>query len=192
MPMPESDVTLVRANHRKEWVLGSVINRIPFSKIRCRLYERLGNVQFESVDDTLIMRGVEILDPEKLQIGKGTVVNRHVVLDARGGLEIGRDVGIAERSILLTGAHGFEGGVTDHVWRTRIEDKVFINLGAMVMPGVHVGEGAVIAAGAIVTKDVEPWSIVAGVPAKKIGDRTPCTYELFRRTAAGGYNPDWR
>lgn len=192
MPMPEADVTLVRANHRKEWFLGSIVNRIPFSKLRCRLYERIGAVQFESVDDTLIMRGVEILDPEKLQLGKGTVVNRHVVLDARGGLEIGRDVGIAERSILLTGAHGFEGGVTDHVWRTRIEDKVFINLGAKIMPGVVVGEGAVVAAGAIVTKDVEPWTIVAGVPAKKIADRTPCDYELFRRSAAGGYNPDWR
>jgi acetyltransferase-like isoleucine patch superfamily enzyme len=192
MPMPEADVTLVRANHRKEWFLGSLVNRIPFSKLRCRLYQRIGEVQFESVDDTLIMRGVEILDPEKLQLGKGTVVNRHVVLDARGGLEIGRDVGIAERSILLTGAHGFEGGVTDHVWRTRIEDKVFINLGAKIMPGVRVGEGAVIAAGAIVTKDVEPWTIVAGVPAKKIADRTPCDYELFRRSAAGGYNPDWR
>jgi acetyltransferase-like isoleucine patch superfamily enzyme len=192
MPMPESDVTLVRANHRKEWVLGSVINRIPFSKIRCRLYERLGRVQFESVDDTLIMRGVEILDPEKLQLGKGTVVNRHVVLDARGGLEIGREVGIAERSIILTSAHGFEGGITDHVWRTRIEDHVFINLGAMVMGGVHIGEGAVVAAGSIVTKDVEPWSIVAGIPAKKIGERAPSDYTLFRRAQAGGYNPDWR
>ncbi|MFT4034638.1 MAG: acyltransferase [Patulibacter sp.] len=192
MPLPEGDVTVVRANHRKEWLLGSLINRIPLSKWRCRLYERIGDVQFEAVDDTLIMRGVEILDPEKLQLGRGTVINRHVVLDARGGLEIGREVGVAERSVILTGAHGFEGGITDHVWRTRLEDKVFVNLGAKIMPGVIVGEGAVIAAGALVTKDVEPWSIVAGVPAKKIGERTPCDYELFRRSAAGAYNSDWR
>ena len=192
MPMPESDVTLVRANHRKEWFLGSLVNRIPFSKYRMRLYERIGRVQFESVDDTLFMRGVEVLDPEKIQVGRGTVVNRHVVLDGRGGLEIGREVGIAERSIILTSAHGFEGGITDHVWRTRIEDKVFINLGAKIMGGVIIGEGAVIAAGALVTKDVEPWAIMAGVPAKKIGERTPCDYELFRRGVAGGYNADWR
>ncbi|MEH3053620.1 MAG: acyltransferase [Patulibacter minatonensis] len=190
--MPESDVTQIHANHRKEWFLGSLVNRIPFSKLRGRLYARIGRVQFESVDDTLILRGVEIMDSHGLQIGKGTVVNRHVLLDARGGLEIGREVGIAERSVVLTGAHGFEGGITDHIWRTRIEDKVFINVGAMVMPGVIVGEGAVIAAGAVVTKDVEPWTIVAGVPAKRIADRTPCDYELFRRAAAGGYNPDWR
>src|SRR4051794_21817086 len=102
--MPASDVSLVHANHRKEWVLGSIINRIPFSKIRGRLYERLGPVKFESVDDTLILRGVEIMDPDKLQVGKGSVINRHVLLDARGGLEIGREVGIAERSVILTGA----------------------------------------------------------------------------------------
>lgn len=192
MPMPESDVTKVYANHRKEWLLGSVVNRIPFAARRMRLYQKLGGIQFESVDDTLFTRGVEILDPDKLQVGKGTVINRRVLLDARGGLEIGRDVGIAERSVILTGAHGFEGGVTDHVWRTRIEDKVFINLGAMIMPGVIVGEGAVVAAGAIVTKDVEPWTMVAGVPAKKIAERTPCDYELYRGGANSGFNPDWR
>lgn len=188
--MPESDVTLVRANLRKEWVLGSIINRIPFARTRMRLYERLSGITFEDIDHTLLFRGVEILDPDKLQLGRGTVINRNVLLDARGGLDIGREVGIAERSVIITGAHGFEGGVTDHVWRTRIEDKVFINLGAMVMAGVVVGEGAVIAAGALVTKDVEPWTIVAGVPAKKIGERTPCDYELFR--SGGLLKTDWR
>lgn len=189
--VPEGDVTLVRANLRKEWVLGSIINRIPFAKTRMRLYERLSGITFESVDDTLILRGVEILDPDKLKLGKGTVVNRRVVLDARGNLEIGRDVGIAERSVILTAAHGFEGGVTDHVWATKIEDKVFINLGATVLAGVVIGEGAVIAAGSLVTKDVEPWSIVAGVPAKKIGERTPCDYELFRNKG-GQLKVNWR
>jgi maltose O-acetyltransferase len=192
MPMPEADVTLVRANNRKEWFLGSVVNRIPYSRPRGRLYERLGKIQFEAVDDTLILRGVEVLNPHNIQIGRGSVINRKVLLDGRGGLEIGRDVGIAERSVILTGAHGFEGGITDHVWRTRIEDHVFVNIGAMVMPGVIVGRGAVIAAGAIVTKDVEPWTIVAGVPAKKIGERTPCAYELFRRGGPAAYNADWR
>lgn len=187
---PEGDVTLVHANLRKEWVLGSVINRVPFAAARMRLYERLSGITFESVSDALILRGVEILDPDKLTIGTGSVINRRVVLDARGFLEIGREVGIAERSVILTGAHGFQGGVTDHVWPTRIESKVFINLGAMVMPGVTVGEGAVVAAGAIVTKDVEPWTMVAGIPAKPIGERTPCDYELYR--GGGRLKADWR
>lgn len=190
--MPESDPAAVIANLRKEWVLGSIINRIPFAQTRMRLYERLSGITFESLDDTLLLRGVEIMDPDKLTLGKGTVINRHVVLDSRGGLTIGRDVGIAERSVVITGAHGFEGGITDHCWHGRIEDKVFINLGAMIMPGVIIGEGAVVAAGAIVTKDVEPWTIVAGIPAKKIADRTPCDYELYRAGSAGGIKTNWR
>jgi acetyltransferase-like isoleucine patch superfamily enzyme len=193
MPLPEQDVSLVHANHRREWLLGSVINRIPFAQRRTRLYAKFGGVQFEDVDNSLILRGVEMLDPDKISIGRGSVINRKVLLDGRGGLEIGREVGVAERSVLLTGAHSFDlDGIGDHVWRTRIEDKVFINIGAMVMPGVIVGEGAVIAAGSIVTKDVEPWTIVAGVPAKKIGERPHADYELYRGGVKGGYKADWR
>lgn len=54
---------------------------------------------------------------------------------------------------------------------TIIEDGVWIGMRAMIMPGVHLGEGAVIASGAIVTKDVAPYSIVAGNPAKEIKKR---------------------
>lgn len=182
----------ITAAHRREWLLGSIINRIPFTKQRTRLYERFGHVQFESVDDTLILRGVEILDPQKLKVGRGTVINRHVVLDARGGMVIGRDVGIAERSVVLSSSHDFMNDMGPLAWTTTIEDHVFINLGAQIMGGVTIGEGAVIAAGALVTKDVEPWSLMAGIPAKKIGERTPCEYELYRRGAPGAYNADWR
>ena len=193
MPLPESPASSVLANHRREWLVGSIINRIPFAARRTRLYAKFGRVQFEDVDNTLILRGVEMLDPDKISIGRGSVVNRKVLLDGRGGLEIGREVGIAECSVILTGAHSFDvDGIGDHVWRTRLEDKVFINLGAMIMPGVIVGEGAVVAAGSIVTKDVEPWTIVAGVPAKKIGERPRAEYELYRGGVKGGYKADWR
>ena len=60
-----------------------------------------------------------------------------------------------------------------------IGDRVWIGYGALVMPGITIGEGAVVAAGAVVTKDVEPFTIVAGVPAKPIGQRNrDLTYEL--------------
>ena len=54
-----------------------------------------------------------------------------------------------------------------------IEDYVFIGPRAIILPGVTLGKGAVVAAGAVVTKDVEPFSIVGGVPAKVIGEREP-------------------
>ncbi|MFN8710810.1 MAG: acyltransferase, partial [Planctomyces sp.] len=60
-----------------------------------------------------------------------------------------------------------------------IGDRVWIGYRALIMPGVNIGEGAVVAAGAVVTRDVEPYTIVAGVPAKKIGDRSrDLSYEL--------------
>lgn len=52
-----------------------------------------------------------------------------------------------------------------------IDDYVWICTGATVCANVHIGEGAVIAAGAVVTNDIEPYTIVGGVPAKKIGER---------------------
>ncbi len=56
---------------------------------------------------------------------------------------------------------------------TRIDDGVWIGMRAMIMPGVHLGEGAVIAAGAVVTKDVPPYSVVGGNPARVLKQRFP-------------------
>ncbi len=53
-----------------------------------------------------------------------------------------------------------------------IEDYVWISCRVVILPGVTIGEGAVVAAGAVVTKDVAPYTIVGGVPAKEIGTRT--------------------
>ncbi|HMS72434.1 MAG TPA: hypothetical protein PKB03_05320, partial [Baekduia sp.] len=65
-------------------------------------------------------------------------------------------------------------------------DRAWVALGATVLGGVTIGEGAVVAAGAVVTKDVEPYSVVGGVPAVKIGDRSRgLRYEL-------DYRPSWR
>lgn len=52
-----------------------------------------------------------------------------------------------------------------------IDDYAWVSTNAMIMPGVTIGEGAVVAAGAVVTRNVEPYAIVGGVPAKKIGER---------------------
>lgn len=96
----------------------------------------------------------------------------------RGTCTIGKYVMMGEDCIILTRNHahsrtdipmmhqGFE--EERPVW---IEDDVWIGDRVTILPGVHVGQGAIIAAGSVVTKDVEPYCIVAGVPAKKIKDR---------------------
>lgn len=111
--------------------------------------------------------------PGGFTIGERSTVNQRCRLDARGGLTIGSSVSIAAEVCLLTASHDmqtrdFKGVAAPIV----ISDYVFIGTRAMILPGVTLGKGAVVAAGAVVTKDVAPYSIVAGVPAKVIAHRT--------------------
>ncbi|HLB75825.1 MAG TPA: acyltransferase [Candidatus Dormibacteraeota bacterium] len=111
--------------------------------------------------------------PTQLRIGKHTRVNRGTWLDARGAaIVIGDNVSISPEVAIVTvpqpaadvhpSASGGPVRIGDHVW---------IGMRAMIMPGVTVGRGAIVAAGALVTEDVAPLDIVGGVPARKIGRR---------------------
>ena len=107
-----------------------------------------------------------------LRIGDQTRVNRACLLDARGGLEIGANVSISPEVVILTASHGVnDPGFCLETRPVRIEDHVWIGTRAMVMPGVTLGRGCVVAAGAVVTRDVAPLAIVAGVPARAIAER---------------------
>jgi maltose O-acetyltransferase len=110
--------------------------------------------------------------PGRITIGAGSVINPGVVLDGRFPLSIGSNVSISIQALILTLEHDLAvtdfGGIGGPV---TIGDRVFIGARAIVLPGISIGEGAAVAAGAIVTKDVEPYTIVAGVPAKPIGSR---------------------
>ena len=87
-------------------------------------------------------------------------------------ISIGNNCCIGDDVYLLTGAHDVSSVHFDLVTKPiTIMDNVWIATGAIVLPGVTIGEGAVVAAGAVVTKDVEPWTVVAGNPAKFIKKR---------------------
>jgi maltose O-acetyltransferase len=116
-----------------------------------------------------------------VRIGRNTRINRNCTLDIRSGLTIGNNVSISPEVMILAGSHD----VNDPEFRQLpgpivIEDHVWIGSRAMILPDVTLGRGAVIAAGSIVTKDVEPLTIVAGVPARPVGMRDPraTVYEL--------------
>lgn len=116
-----------------------------------------------------------------VRIGAGTRINEDVVLDCRGGIEIGDHVSISPQVAIVTADHDHQ--AADFTLRHRrvvIEDHVWIGMRALILPGVRVGRGAVVAAGAVVTKDVEPGWVVAGVPARRVGQRNPDAigYEL--------------
>ena len=126
-----------------------------------------------------VMRKVVIINPKNVTIGNHVIINKMVMLDGRAAeLIIGDNVDIAQETNIWTLEHD----VNDENHRVVpgkvvIDDHVWIASRVTILPGVHIGRGAVIASGAVVTKDVPPMSIVGGVPAKVIGQRNnPLTY----------------
>ena len=107
-----------------------------------------------------------------LKIGHNSVINQKCRIDNRGNITIGNNVSISSEVCILTADHDLQS--TEFNGRVRpvnIEDYVFIGTRAMILPGVTLGKGSAVAAGAVVTKDVPSFTIVAGVPAKSIGNR---------------------
>jgi maltose O-acetyltransferase len=109
-------------------------------------------------------------------IGKNSRINRDCTLDVRCGLTIGDNVSISPEVMIVVGSHDvndptFPAIPHPDAGPVSIEDYVFIGCRAMILGGVTVGRGAVIAAGSVVTKDVSPMTIVGGVPAKPVGVR---------------------
>ena len=104
-------------------------------------------------------------------IGSGTWIGQQCFLHSAGGIVIGRDVGIGPQARFLTSAHGL--GDRDRpilhgpleLAPIHVEDGADIGVGATLLPGVTVGRCAQVGAGAVVTQDVAPFAIVAGVPA---------------------------
>ncbi|MBN2789743.1 MAG: acyltransferase [Candidatus Delongbacteria bacterium] len=116
-----------------------------------------------------------ISDAKNISIGSECQINENVFIQ---GAKIGNCVMIAPNTAILTSTHNFSRtdipmvhqGSTKEIIPT-IEDDVWIGRNVIIMPGVTIGKGSIIAAGAIVTKDVEEYSVVGGVPAKLIRKR---------------------
>ena|SRR3972149_3073673 len=107
-----------------------------------------------------------------IEIGEDSIIGEDAILDGRGKLTIGNHVDIASEVMIYNAQHD----VRDPNFRAicapvTIQDYVFIGPRAIILPGVTLKKGAVIGAGAVVTKDVEEYSIVGGVPARQIGER---------------------
>lgn len=121
------------------------------------------------------------LNGRKVFLGDRNVVNFGCLLDGRKfKIVSGKDVSIGPDATILTLGHDPQSTTfEDQGGDVIIGDRVWIGYRALIMPGVTIGTGAVVAAGAVVTKDVEAYTIVAGVPAKVIGQRRQdLTYEL--------------
>lgn len=133
--------------------------------------------------------GTKIRAPHKLSIGAGSIIGDNCTLDARSGLTIGRNVNISSNVSIWTLQHdhrspSFACPTTDkRRLAVIIEDRVWLGCNVIVLPGVTIGEGAVCCGGCVVTKDIEPYTVVAGIPARKVGERPRnLTYEFSGRS----------
>jgi hypothetical protein len=129
---------------------------------------------------TSVYGGIEYRNPKGLVIGKGTALGHRAILDARMGLDIGSSVCFGTEVMIWTLHHDYNDlhfkGVGGKV---TIGDYVWLGSRCIILPGVNIGKGAVIAAGAVVTKDVPEFTVVGGVPAKAIGQREVKDYDYF-------------
>lgn len=121
-----------------------------------------------------ILKGYHV---NELRIGEQTWIGQQCFLHAAGGIDIGARVGIAPGVRILTSFHTEAGRATPILFApielrpVRIDDDSDIGIGAIVMPGVHIGRGAQVGAGAVVTKDVPAYAVVTGVPARVVRER---------------------
>lgn len=148
------------------WLMCTHSRRIRRSIVK-RYFGKVG-------DATSVLRKVTFFCPNTIYIGNNCVINPLCILDGRGGkLIIGNNVDIGRETNVWTLEHDVNDDNHGTLGSdTIIDDYVWISTRCTILPGVHIGKGAVVAAGAVVTKDVPPMAIVGGVPAKVIGERT--------------------
>jgi len=147
-------------------------------------------------EGTVLEEGVLIFHPERVHLGAGVYVGHRTILKgyhrgemriadgawigqqcffhSAGGIIIGRNVGVGPGVKMLTSTHTEAGRETPILHAPIatapivVEDDADLGVGAIVMPGVTIGRGAQIGAGAVVTEDIPPYAVAAGVPAKAL------------------------
>lgn len=177
-----------------------VIAYIPGIPVRRFLFRHLYRIKMGK--GVVIHMGVKFKRPWSIEIGNYSIINPRVILDGRMGLKIGDNVDIGEDVSIYCGGHNVQdpeyGGFMNPI---EIGDRACIFARAILIRGGKVGEGAVIAAGSVVTKAVQPYDIVAGNPARKIGERNRnLTYTLnpkhirksWQETSKRSDQDDWK
>ena len=161
-----------------KWIfLNSIVTPMYSKHFRVFVLRKMGSKIARGVS---IYRNGYIWEGSNIEIGSGSTIGFKVHLDDRRGIIIGKNVTLASEVMIWTLHHDYNdihfkaiGGAVV------IDDYAWICSRAIILPGVKIGKGAVVASGSVVTKDVEPWTVVGGVPAKKISEREIKQYDYI-------------
>ena len=150
------------------WLIIFLLSFLPIQILRTLILKMMGL----KIGKSIIYGGFKIRKPSKIKIGNGTVIGHYASLDGRNNITIGDNVNLSSEVMIWTMDHD----LNDSKFKASggpviIDDYAWISTRAIILPNITIGKGAVVAAGAVVTKNVESFDIVAGVPAKKIGTR---------------------
>lgn len=152
------------------YIFCSTVGVLPFHSLRRLCLRMLGAKIGRKVG---LYRGFEVRSPWKLNIGSNSLIGHGALLDARKGLTIGENVNLSNEVMIWSLHHDYNHPDFGEIGApVVIEDYVWLCSRCIILPGVRVGKGAVVAAGAVVHKNVAPYTVVGGVPARVIANRS--------------------
>ena len=145
------------------------IGHVPFHSFRRACY-RMAGVKIGQ--GSTIHMWCSFFEPGNVTIGSDTIVGDHAFLDGRDKIIIGDHVDIASQVMIYNSQHDIDREDFNAFTKpVVIGDYTFIGPRSIILPGVKIGKGAVVAAQAVVTKDIPDYAVVGGIPAKYIRER---------------------
>jgi len=161
---------LVSLDYNARLYLCNLAGGVPNYAFTHQVYRSIGGWKLGA--GSSIHRGLRLFCLGGVKVGRGTIINGECWIDGRCGVEIGSSVSISIGSRLLTLGHETNSSnFSPQGAPIIIEDYAWVGAFATIIPGVRLGKGSVVGAGAVVTKDVPEFTVVAGNPARKIGER---------------------
>jgi acetyltransferase-like isoleucine patch superfamily enzyme len=163
----------VKVVHRIKLIVLRLNKHLIFSNwLRMWFYRSFLRMNMGS--DCIVWADNKFNDISDFSMGSNVIVGPGNTFLIRGGLEIGNNVNLSGFSFFISQSHDVNDpyGHTE-LTKITIQDDAWIATNAMIMPGVNIGKGAVVAAGSVVVKDVPDYAIFAGNPAKQVGTRSP-------------------
>lgn len=173
--LPQIEVLLLTMEQKCLHLLWEVFDKLPLSLITNfaipfrriiaqKLFKKCGR-------NLIVMEGVHFTFGHNIEVGDDVFINREVFLDGKGGITLGNFVALAEKVEIYTHGH-LESNHEERIYApVKVNDFAKIFSHAMLLPGIEVGEQAVVAARSVVTRSIDSNVFVSGIPAKPTRER---------------------